>query len=339
MDLHLIWFVLLGALLAGYAILDGFDLGVGILHPLARTDEERRLIINAIGPIWDGNEVWLVTFGGALFAAFPEAYATIFSAFYSAFMLVLTALIFRAASIEFRSKFESATWRRAWDLGFFASSLLATLLFGVAVGNGMIGIPLDEHGVFTGTLLDQLKPYPLLVGLLAVAMFAMHGALYLHLKIPRGELHERIGRWVWHTWGVFLVGYLLTTIYTLVAVRGALANFEHAKWAAAIVVVNVLAVANIPRAVAAGRTGQAFASSCVTIAALVSLYSIALWPNLVTASNDPAHSLSVYRAASSEKTLGIMLVIACIGIPLVLSYTAIVYWTFRRRVELGPHSY
>lgn len=339
MDLHLIWFVLLGVLLAGYAVLDGFDLGVGILHPLARTDEERRLILNAIGPIWDGNEVWLVTFGGALFAAFPEAYATIFSAFYSAFMLVLSALIFRAASIEFRSKFASASWRRAWDLGFFASSLLATLLFGVAVGNGMIGIPLDERGVFTGTLLDQLRPYPLLVGLLAVAMFAMHGALYLHLKIPHGELHERIGRWVWHTWGVFLVAYLLTTIYTLVAVRGALDNFGHARWAATIVVVNVLAVANIPRAVAAGRTGQAFFSSCLTIVALVSLYSIALWPNLVTASNDPAHSLSVYRAASSEKTLGIMLVIACIGMPLVMTYTAIVYWTFRRRVVLGPQSY
>ncbi len=339
MDLHLIWFVLLGVLLAGYAVLDGFDLGVGILHPLARDDHERRVFINAIGPIWDGNEVWLVTFGGALFAAFPEAYATIFSAFYTAFMLLLTALIFRAVSIEFRSKMASPKWRKAWDFGFFASSVVATVLFGVAVGNGIIGIPLNERGVYTGSMLDELKPYPLLVGLLALAMFAMHGALYLYLKVPRGELHQRIGKWIWHTWGVFLVLYVLTTMYTLIAVPRAIPNFKEAPWAAAVVVVNVLAVANIPRTVFADRPGQAFLSSGVTIIALVTLFSIALWPNLVTASNYPQLSLSVYRAASSNRTLGIMLLIACIGMPLVLTYTAIIYWTFRRRVEIGPLSY
>jgi cytochrome d ubiquinol oxidase subunit II len=339
MDLHVTWFILLGVLLAGYAILDGFDLGVGILHPLAGNDHERRIFINAIGPIWDGNEVWLVTFGGALFAAFPEAYATIFSAFYTAFMLVLTALIFRAASIEFRSKLDSPTWRKAWDFGFFGASVLATLLFGVAVGNGMIGIPLNERGLFTGSIIDELKPYPLLVGLLAVSMFAMHGALYLYLKVPQGELHQRIGRWIWHTWGVFLVIYMLTTMYTLVAVHGAVANFEHAPWAVGFVVLNVLAVANIPRAVSADKPGQAFLSSCVTILALVTLFSVALWPNLVTARNNPEYSLTIYRAASSEKTLRIMFIIACIGMPLVLTYTSIVYWTFRRRVSIGPLSY
>ena len=139
MDLHVVWFVLLGILLAGYAVLDGFDFGVGILHPLAKTDLERRLFLNSIGPIWDGNEVWLVVFGGALFAAFPEAYATVFSSFYLPFMLLLFALIFRAVSIEFRSKMKSRSWRRAWDGGFFLSSLLASLLFGIAVGNGMVG--------------------------------------------------------------------------------------------------------------------------------------------------------------------------------------------------------
>jgi cytochrome d ubiquinol oxidase subunit II len=338
-DLHATWFILLGILLAGYAVLDGFDLGVGILHPLARDDHERRVFVNAIGPIWDGNEVWLVTFGGALFAAFPEAYATIFSGFYVAFMLLLFALIFRAASIEFRSKMASSAWRRAWDLGFFASSVLATLLFGITVGNGMIGIPLDERGVFAGAFFDLLKPYPIMVGVLSLSMFAMHGALYLYLKAPRGELHQRIGRWIWHTWGVFLVSYILTTMYTLVAVQRAVPNFEQAPWAAAVVVINVLAVANIPRTVHADKPGQAFFSSCVTIIALVTLFSIALWPNLVTARNNPEFSLTIYRAASSPKTLGIMLVIALIGMPLVLAYTAIVYWTFRRRVEIGPQSY
>ncbi|HWB52858.1 MAG TPA: cytochrome d ubiquinol oxidase subunit II [Tepidisphaeraceae bacterium] len=339
MDLHIIWFILLGVLLTGYAILDGFDLGVGILHPVARSDHERRVFINAIGPIWDGNEVWLVTFGGALFAAFPEAYATIFSAFYTAFMLVLTALISRAAAIEFRSKISSKKWRAVWDGIFFLASLLAALLFGVAVGNGVIGIPLNQQGVFTGSLFDQLKPYPLMVGLLTVAMFAMHGALYLNLKISHGELHQRIGRWIWHTWGVFLVLYVLTTMYTLVAVHRAVPNFVDNPWAAAVVVLNVLAVANIPRSVFTNRPGQAFISSCITIIALVTLFSIALWPNLVTASNNPDYSISIYRAASSHRTLQIMFIIACIGMPLVLTYTALIYWTFRRRVEIGPHSY
>jgi cytochrome bd ubiquinol oxidase subunit II len=339
LDLYVTWFILLAILLAGYAILDGFDLGVGILHPLARDDHERRLFLNAIGPIWDGNEVWLITFGGALFAAFPEAYATIFSGFYMAFMLLLFALIFRAVSIEFRSKMQSLRWRRAWDAGFVSSSLLATLLFGIAVGNAMVGIPLDDRGVFIGSFLDLIKAYPILLGLLTVSMFAMHGALYLNLKVPPGGLHERLRHWIWHTWGIFQVLYILTTMYTLTTVPRALVNFERAPWASAIVVVNVLAIANIPRAIYNGASRQAFLSSCVTIAALVALFSLALWPNLVTASNDPAYSLTIYRAASSEKTLGIMFVIALIGIPLVLTYTTIVYWTFRRHVEIGPHSY
>ena len=339
MDLHLTWFILLGVLLAGYACLDGFDLGVGILHPLAKGDNERRIFINAIGPIWDGNEVWLVTFGGALFAAFPEAYATVFSAFYPYFMALLFALIFRAASIEFRSKVHSPVWRHIWDTSFFGSSLLATFLFGVSVGNAMVGLSLNERGVFIGTPLDMLKPYPLLVGVLAVTMFAMHGSMYLYLKVPHGELHKKMGNWVWHAWGVFLAVYLLTTIYTFILVPRATAHFREWPWAFVLVIVNVLAFANIPRAVFADRPRQAFASSCVTIMALVGLFSMALFPNLVTASNDPTHSLTVYTAASSTKTLGIMFVIALIGMPLVLTYTAVVYWTFRRRVELGEHSY
>lgn len=339
MDLHLIWFGLLGVLLAGYAVLDGFDLGVGIVHPLARTDEERRLFINAIGPIWDGNEVWLVTFGGALFAAFPEAYATVFSGFYLAFMLLLVALILRAVSIEFRSKQASPRWRRFWDGGFCLASFLASLLFGIAVGNGMQGVPLDERGVFVGSFGDLLGRYPVLIGGLTVVMFAMHGALYLCLKIPAGPLLERVKTWVWHTWGLFLVGYILVTMYTLAFVPRALSNFRHAPWAIAVVVLNVLAIANIPRALFNGRPGQAFVSSGVAIVALVGLFGIAQFPNLVTASNDPQLSLTVYTAASSTKTLMTMFIIACIGIPLVLTYTIIVYWTFRRRVKLGKHSY
>ncbi len=336
--LQIVWFVLIGVLLAGYAVLDGFDLGVGILHPLAKGDREKRIFVNSIGPIWDGNEVWLITFGGALFAAFPSAYATVFSGFYLAFMALLFALILRAVSLEFRSKIQSPRWRSFWDFGFFLASLLATLLFGVAVGNAIVGIPLDEEYIFTGTFFTLLKPYPLLIGALSVSLFAMHGALYLFLKTPDGELQDRLRRWMWHTWGVFLVLYILATIFTLIAVERAIPNFEQFPWAVAVVVINVLAIANIPRAISADKPGQAFICSALTIVALVCLFSLALWPNLVTASNDAANSLTISRAASSEKTLKIMFIIALIGMPLVLTYTTIVYWTFRGKVKLeGAH--
>lgn len=335
MDLNLIWFVLLGVLLAGYAILDGFDLGVGILHPLARTDEERQLAINSIGPIWDGNEVWLVTFGGALFAAFPEAYATIFSAFYVPFMLLLFCLIFRGVSLEFRSKLSSPLWRWLWDLAFCSSSVIASFLFGVSVGNGLAGIPLDDRGEYAGTLLDLLRPYPILVGLMTVAMFALHGALYLHLK-TEDSLQHHFGRWIWHTWGAFLVLYNLTTMATLLMVPQAKPNVEHAPWVAVIVVINVLAVANIPRAVYYGQTGWAFLSSCLTIACQVLLVGFALFPNLVTASNanEGVSSITIYNGASSQATLWTMFIIALIGMPMVASYTAIVYWTFRGKAKV-----
>ncbi|MBF0298653.1 MAG: cytochrome d ubiquinol oxidase subunit II [Oligoflexia bacterium] len=339
LDLPLIWYILLGILMSGYAILDGFDLGVGILHPLAQTDQERRIFINTIGPIWDGNEVWLVTFGGALFAAFPEAYATAFSAFYIPFMLLLFALIFRAVSIEFRSKMESALWRTCWDYGFFLSSLLASILFGVAVGNMMIGIPLDARGIFTGDILTLLSPYTILLGLLTASLFTMHGTLFLHLKVPYGGLHQRTSEWMWHAWGMFLVLFLLATIYTFAFVPRAIPNFERAPWASLIIFMTVLSVANIPRSIYMKLPGQAFLSSSILIISLVCLFGMALWPNLITASNQSGLSLTIYNASSSLGTLNRMLIIACIGMPLVLIYLFIIYWTFRKRVEIEEHSY
>jgi cytochrome d ubiquinol oxidase subunit II len=337
--LCVIWFAIEGVLLIGYAILDGFDLGVGILHPFAPEDDrEKRIAMNAIGPLWDGNEVWLVTFGGALFAAFPEAYATVFSGFYTAFMLLLFALIFRAVSMEFRSKVEGPRWRSFWDWAFFGGSTLATLLFGVAVGNAMLGISLDVGGNFTGTVVDQINPYTVLVGLMTVALFAMHGGLFLYLK-TEGDFQKRLRDWMWRSWGFFLVTYMLTTIYTLVLVPRATANFHHWPVAALIVIANVLAVANIPRALHWGRPGEAFVSSCAVITTLVMLFGLALFPNLVTASNDAANSVTIFSAASSPKTLTIMLVIALVGMPFVLAYTGIIYWSFRGKVRLDEHSY
>ncbi|MDQ3330675.1 MAG: cytochrome d ubiquinol oxidase subunit II, partial [Planctomycetota bacterium] len=207
MDLNIFWFLLLGVLLAGYAMLDGFDLGAGILHFAGRSDHERRIILNAVGPLWDGNEVWLVTFGGAMFAAFPEAYATSFSGFYAAFMAVLFALIFRAVSIEFRGKVHSARWRFVWDVGFSVSGLVATFVFGVAVGAAISGVPLNQRGIFIGGVKDQLHFYSVLVGLMAVTLFAVHGAAYLILKTD-GELRERLYKCGWTAWGLFLICYL-----------------------------------------------------------------------------------------------------------------------------------
>lgn len=338
MDLQLFWFVLLGALLTGYAILDGFDLGVGIVHLAARGDDERRVLMNAIGPLWDGNEVWLVTFGGALFAAFPRAYATVFSAFYLPFMLLLFALIFRAVSMEFRSKREAAGWRRSWDGAFSAASALATFLMGVAVGDSMLGIPIGPDGDYTGGLLELLRPYALSVGVLAVATFAMHGSIYLHLK-TEGELQRRIHGWMWRTFGFFLAAYLLVTAVTLATVPDATRNFTRLPWAWVVVLLNILAVANIPRAIHKGKPLGAFVSSSCTIAALVFLFGVALFPNLIVSSSDPAWSLTIANAASSERTLRIMRAIAFLGMPFVAAYTAVVYWVFRGKVKLGTSSY
>lgn len=332
------WFVLLGVLLAGYAVLDGFDLGVGIVHPfVSRSETDRRLLINSIGPLWDGNEVWLVTFGGAMFAMFPYAYATIFSAFYTAFMLLLFALIFRAVSMEFRGKMQTAWARRAWDHGFFGGSFLATLLFGVAVGNVMRGIPLDEQGTFTGTLVDQLHPYALATGVLAVVLFALHGALYLHLK-TEGDLQRRLRRFAWWLWVAFIGVFVVVSGWTLLALPHASDDFRAHPWLLVVPVLNALAIANVGRGIHRGRAGYAFVSSGLSIIAFVFLLMAALFPSMIHAT-DPAFSLSVRDAASSPTTLKIGLLFALLGMPCVLAYTAVVYWTFRGKTTLEEHSY
>ncbi len=337
-DLNILWFVLLGVLLAGYAILDGFDLGVGILHLAARNERERRLMINSIGPLWDGNEVWLVTFGGAMFAAFPNAYATIFSGFYAAFMLLLFALIFRAVSIEFRGKRDSAAWKRFWDFSFSGASFLATFLFGVAAGNALIGIPINSDGVFTGSFFGLVRPFPILIGLLTVFFAVMHGAIFLYLK-TEGELQQVVHRWMWRGFGLTLIAYMLATIFTMAVLPQALRNFQDHPWSWIVVVLTVLAFANIPRAIFLGRPFYAFISSSLTIAALVFLFSFTLYPNLVASSTSIEYNLTIFNAASSPKTLAIMAIIALIGMPFVLAYTAAIYWAFRGKVRISEHSY
>ncbi len=338
LDLHTTWFVLVGVLFAGYAMLDGFDLGVGALHLFTKDDQERRVMLNAIGPVWDGNEVWLVTGGGALFAAFPNVYATVFSGFYLAFVLLLVALIFRAVAIEFRSKRPMRWWRQMWDIGFSAGSVLSSLLIGVAMGNIAWGIPLDARGEYAGTFWDLLGPYPLLLGVTTVALFMMHGALYALMK-TEGALHDRLRGWINNCIVFFIICYAVTTMATLLYVPHMAARMRAHPWLFSIALVNMLAIANIPREVHLGRDGRAFLSSCVAMLALMGLFGLEMYPNLVLSNPVLVNSLTIHNAASSPKTLGIMLTIALIGVPIVLAYTASIYYIFRGKVKLDRMSY
>lgn len=337
--LCIIWFILLNVLLIGYAILDGFDLGVGFLHPfVAKDDTERRLVMNSIGPLWDGNEVWLVTFGGALFAMFPEAYASIFSTFYLPFVLLLFALIFRAVSLEFRSKRTSPAWRTFWDILFFVGSTLAALLFGVAVGALMQGVAISERGDFLGSMLDLVSGFSLAVGLFTVALLAMHGSIYLYMK-TEGALQQRLFVWMKGTWYVYVFFFMVVTIWSTMFVPASLQHFRDTPVLWVVPLINVLAIANIMRAIKQERPFYAFISSCLVIAALVILFSANLFPNLVPAVNNAAYNITIFNGASSRLTLTIGLIIVAIGMPLVLSYTSLIYWTFRGKVTLGPDSY
>jgi cytochrome d ubiquinol oxidase subunit II len=338
LDLNTIWFILVGVLFTGYAMLDGFDLGIGALHLFTKKDEERRIMLNSIGPVWDGNEVWLVTGGGALFAAFPNVYATVFSGFYLALMLLLASLIFRAVAIEFRSKQPMRWWRQMWDFGFAAGSIVSSLLIGTALGNIAWGVPIDAHGEFAGNFLGLLKPYPLLVGLTTVALFMMHGAIYGVMK-TEGELHDKLRRWAMNSIIFFVICAVTLTMATLLFVPHMADRVKQHPWLFTIALANMLSIANIPREFHHGRDRMAFVSSCATIVTLMMLFALNIFPNLVYSLPQPENSLNIYNAASSPKTLGIMLTIACLGLPVVLAYTISIYWIFRGKVKLDKMSY
>ncbi len=338
LDLNIIWFILVGILFTGYAMLDGFDLGVGALHLFVKKDEERRVFLNAIGPVWDGNEVWLVTGGGATFAAFPEVYATLLSGFYEAFFLFLAALIFRAVSIDFRSKLESKWWRSLWDVNFTIGSVGAGFVLGIAMGNIAWGVPLDVNGEYAGSFLDLLNPYAIWMGVTTVAFFMMHGAIFLHLK-TEGDLQAKIREWIRPCIIFFIVSYILLAMATLVYVPHASAAVRNNPVLFIVVALSILAIANIPREIFHGRDDRAFISSCAALIFLMVLFGLNTFPNLVYSRPDVENSLTIYNAASSQKTLGIMLIIAAIGMPLVLTYTISIYWIFREKVKVGAEGY
>lgn len=338
MDLATIWYVLIGVLFTGYAMLDGFDLGIGGIHLFARKDEERRLLLNAIGPVWDGNEVWLVTGGGALFAAFPQVYATVFSGLYLPFILLLMALIFRAVAIEFRSKQPARWWRQMWDVSFAVGSVGSAFLLGVVMGNIAWGLPLNEQGQYVGGFWNLFHPYALLLGVTTVALFMMHGCIYALLKID-GEFHETLRRWVPRCIIFFIMCYGITTMATLLYVPHMAERVRAHPWLFGVAVLNMLAIANIPREIHHGRDFRAFLSSAAAMVALMTLFGLEMYPHLVLSRPNPEYSLTIYNSASSPRTLGIMLVIAGLGIPVVLAYTISIYWIFRGKVRLDRMSY
>ena len=334
--LGILWFFLIFLLIAGYFVLDGFDLGAGVLYPfIAKTDAEKELVRHSIGPVWDGNEVWLLTAGGALFAAFAPAYATTFSGFYLAIMLVLFGLILRGVSVEFASR--DPEWAGIWNACFFIGSLLPALLFGVAVGNIYAGIPMDAAGNYSGIpLIGLITPFTLLCGLLGLAMFLAAGAAWIALKAPMSSaLHDRASRMRFSCQVVVAVLFIALSAYGHFLIQPDMVpELSAVRWACAILFVVAL-VASI----ALGRKGDrdlvAFIAQSVAAIALVFLLASSMFPNLVVASaGSVGQSITIATAASSDTALAWMTGIACIGVPIVLVYHIIVYRIFSGRLKL-----
>ncbi|MEW6716598.1 MAG: cytochrome d ubiquinol oxidase subunit II [Chloroflexota bacterium] len=337
--LQIIWYVLIGILISGYAILDGFDLGVGVLSPfVARNEQERRLLLKAIGPFWDGNEVWLLTAGAALFAAFPHVYATVFSGFYLALMLLLFALILRAVSFEFRHQMGVEKWRRIWDWVFFFGSLIPAMLTGVALGNAVRGVPLNAQMEFTGNFFTLLNPFSLLVGLTGLAMFLTHGAIFLMVK-TNGAVAERAKRWALNGWTALLILFLLTSIVGYISAQHLFANYIQTPIAWAVPFLVVIFLAATRNRTEKENPGRAFTFSALTITGLIGVLGIAGFPFLVYALNTMEHGLSIYKASASHTTLMTMLIIALIGMPIVIAYSAYVYYILRGKVQVEDEGY
>jgi cytochrome bd ubiquinol oxidase subunit II len=338
LDYNTWWFLIFGAVISGYAILDGFDLGAGALHLFLKKETSRRIALNAIGPVWDGNEVWLVIAGGVLFAGFPVAYAAIFSAFYLPVMIFLIGLIWRAVAIEFRSKEPGKTWRLTWDVIYSVACIIVTLSLGLMLGNVAMGLPLNAQQEFTGNMLSFFNPFSIMVAITTLAVFMMHGAIYLAMK-TENRLYTKLTVLAKNFTIFFLLSFTITTLYTLLYIPHLSDKLRGNPTWFIFPVIMLLAIANIPRQLKLGNYRFAFISSSVTIAALLITVANEVFPNLLFASNNPAYSITIENAASSPKTMKTLLLIAAIGTPLVGLYTSFVFWTFKGKVKLDDMSY
>lgn len=339
MDLNTLWFFLIGALFAGYLMLDGFDLGTGPLLLCARGDTDRRLLLNAIGPVWNGNEVWLVTAVGAAFAAFPDVFATVATGFYDVMMLLLVALIFRAVAIELRSQRPGRFWRTAWDLAFGLSSVLSALLLGLVLGNVIWGVPLDSQRQFRGEILSLLHPYAVMTALTTLLLCIMHANVFLVLK-TQGQLQRALMNWTRLTVPSYLACFMATNVVTLAACPHiAVAVGRRPIALGGILAASMLIAFNIVRELRRNQPGRAFICSCLTILSHLLLLGLAAYPVLLFSTPNHEYDLTIYNSASTPATLQFMMIVALIGIPIVVSYTVTVYYIFRQKVVLTEESY
>lgn len=327
--LRTLWFILIAVLWTGFFFLEGFDYGVGILLPfVAKDDVDRRVVINTIGPFWDGNEVWLLTAGGAIFAAFPNWYATMFSGFYLALAVVLIALIMRGVAFEFRSKNKKPEWRAFWDWSIFGGSLVPALLMGVAFGNLLQGVPINEKMQFTGNFFSLLSPYTLIAGLYGLVLMTLHGAIYLSMK-AEGPVSEKANQFAGRLWPISLVVLVITIIAS---------DLFTDMFSKLGVNPGIIPLSGIATLLASGwfirhkHNGWAFAMTGVTITTSVITIFLTMFPRVMVSSTNPAYSLTIQNASSSPYTLSVMSLVALIFVPIVLAYQGWTYYTFRKRV-------
>ena len=337
-DYPTLWFMVVGGLFSGYAILDGFDFGAGAWHLFFRKEESRRIALNAVGPVWDGNEVWLVIGGGALFAGFPVVYASLFSGLYIPFMLFLFFIIMRAIAIEFRSKETMKWWRQMWDVLYSIGSIMLGFLLGVVLGNVLQGLPVDAEQEIRMSIWQVLNPFALLMGATTLALFMMHGGIYLMLK-TEGRLYAKINRLTRVAIIGFVVLLAVASLYVLLYLPHLSDAFKNNPALFVLPLLGVLSVANIPRLVHKRRFFYAFVFSALSMALFLIITAIELYPAILVSSLNPEWNITVYDAAASEKTLGIMLGMVAVGGPLVLGYTWFVYRTFKGKVTLDETSY
>ncbi|MGH9431865.1 MAG: cytochrome d ubiquinol oxidase subunit II [Terriglobia bacterium] len=337
--MNVAWFWVLGAMLTAYAVLDGYDLGAGALHLMvARDDEQRRIVLNAIGPVWNGNEVWLIAAGGMMVVSFPRLYAAAFSGFYLALMVVLWLLILRGVSIEFRSKFDNPLWRSLWDASFSVGSLLLAVLLGVALGNVIRGVPLGPDGYFQGTFAVMLNPYALLTGAVSLVVLAWHGSAYLRVK-SEGELERRVAAVSSVlAWASAILAFLLT-LATFAVSPTLAASYRNHPAAFAFPLLAALGLLGGILSRAPGREKRAYRSSTLAIVGLLGAAAMTVYPNLLISTVNPAYSLNIFNAASSHASQRDALIANLVGMVAVIVYSSYVHRTFQGKVHLGEHDY
>ncbi|HPS64851.1 MAG TPA: cytochrome d ubiquinol oxidase subunit II [Ignavibacteria bacterium] len=336
--LQIIWFLLVTILLGVYFVLDGFDLGVGVLSLFVKDSHSKRILMNSIGPFWDGNEVWLIAGGGAIFAAFPVVYATAFSAFYLAVYLLLFALFFRAISLELRNKVDSRGWEKFWEISFGVGSLLSLVLLGVAFGNILRGLPLNDSKTFTGNFFELLNPYSILVGVFGLIMGLMHSAIYLATKTT-GELEQKYQKLSNVFYIVFIISYLIITMISIFVSKYLFDGITHSPFFWVLFLLLLVSFVMIPVSLNSKNIKKAFTFSSISLFSIIGLAGVGMFPKLIPSVTNLNNSLTIMNTASTEKTLLTMLIIALIGMPFVVVYTIYIYKVFKGKTEIDKESY